>query len=200
MSIPSTVIDIIKSKADIVEVIGDYVALKKEGQNYKGLCPFHSDKSPSLTVSPDKGIYKCFSCGASGDVVKFLEAHLNLSFPEAIALLANKYGIEIPTEPSSFQDNELQKKRESMFIANEYALEYFVNTLYCSTEESQKALAYATDRWPLDYIKSFGIGYARNDWQGFYNYAKTKGLNEDVLLEVGLITKHPAKGLSLIHI
>ena len=107
MSIPSTVIDIIKSKADIVEVIGDYVALKKEGQNYKGICPFHSDKSPSLTVSPDKGIYKCFSCGASGDVVKFLEAHLNLSFPEAIALLANKYGIEIPTEPSSFQDNEL---------------------------------------------------------------------------------------------
>lgn len=194
MSIPSTVIDIIKSKADIVEVIGDYVALKKEGHNYKGICPFHSDKSPSLTVSPDKGIYKCFSCGASGDVVKFLEAHLNLSFPEAIALLANKYGIEIPTEPSSFQDNELQKKRESMFIANEYALEYFVNTLYCSTEESQKALAYATDRWPLDYIKSFGIGYARNDWQSFYNYAKAKGLNEDILLEVGLIIKHPAKG------
>lgn len=194
MSIPSTVIDIIKSKADIVEVIGDYVALKKEGQNYKGIYPFHSDKSPSLTVTPDKGIYKCFSCGASGDVVKFLEAHLNLSFPEAIALLANKYSIEIPTEPSSFQDNELQKKHESMFFANEYALEYFVNTLYCSTEESQKALAYATDRWPLDYIKSFGIGYARNDWQSFYNYAKAKGLNEDILLEVGLITKHPAKG------
>ena len=81
MSIPSTVIDIIKSKADIVEVIGDCVALKKEGHNYKGICPFHSDKSPSLTVSPDKGIYKCFSCGASGDVVKFFEAHLNLSFP-----------------------------------------------------------------------------------------------------------------------
>lgn len=193
MSIPSNVIDTIKSKTDIVEVIGEYVSLKKEGQNYKGLCPFHSDNSPSLTVSPEKGIYKCFSCGASGDVVKFLEDHLNLSFPEAIELLAKKYGVEIPAEPLSIEEMELQKKRESMYIVNKYALEYFVDNLFGGSEESVKALSYATNRWPLDYIKAFGIGYALNDWQSFHDYAKAKGLNENILIEVGLITKHPTK-------
>lgn len=194
MSIPSNVIDTIKAKADIIEVIGEYVALKKEGQNYKGLCPFHSDNSPSLTVSPKKGIYKCFSCGASGNVVSFLENHLNLSFLEAIELLAKKYGVEIPAEPLSNEEMELQKKRESMYIVNKYALEFFVNNLFCGSEESAKSLAYATNRWPLDYIKSFGIGYALNDWKSFHDYAKAKGLNEDILIEVGLSTKHPEKG------
>lgn len=194
MGIPSNVIETIKAKADIVEVIGEYVTLKKEGQNYKGLCPFHLDHTPSLTVSPARGIYTCFACGKSGDVVKFLEDHLSISFPEAIGMLAKKYGIEVPTEPSSQNDMELQKKRESMYIANEYALEYFVGNLFSGSDESNKALKYATDRWPMDFIKSFGIGYATNGWQFFYEYAKAKGLNEDILLEVGLITKHPEKG------
>lgn len=194
MSIPTNVIETIKSKADIVEVIGEYVTLKKEGHNYKGLCPFHSDNTPSLSVKPEKGIYKCFACNASGDVVQFLQAHLGLSFPEAIETLAKKYGVEIPTDSLSSDDLELQKMRESMYIVNEYAQQYFYNNMLNGSEESNHALNYASERWPLDFVKSFGIGYATNDWHSFYDYAKSKGLNEDVLLEVGLITKHTTKG------
>lgn len=194
MSIPTNVIDTIKSKADIVEVIGEYVTLKKEGQNYKGLCPFHCDNTPSLSVSPEKRRYKCFACNASGDVVEFIQNHLGLSFPEAIETLAKKYGIEITADSLSSEDLELQKKRESMYIVNDYAQQYFSDNLLNGSDESNQALTYASGRWPLDFIKSFGIGYATNDWHNFYDYAKGKGLSEDVLLEVGLITKHPTKG------
>lgn len=194
MGIPSNVIETIKSNADIVDVIGEYVSLTKEGQNYKGICPFHNDHSPSLMVSPAKGIYKCFSCGASGDVVKFLEEHLNLSFPEAIKMLIKKYGFETPKENLCLEDVELQKKCESMYIANEYALQYFIDNLFNDSDESNKALRYVTSRWHLEFIKSFGIGYAANGWQNFHDYAKAKGLSEEVLLEVGLLTKHPTKG------
>lgn len=174
MGIPSNVIETIKAKADIVEVIGEYVTLKKEGQNYKGLCPFHSDNTPSLTVSPAKGIYTCFACGATGDVVKFLEDHLSLSFPEAIGMLANKYGIEVPAKPSFHKDIEFQQKRESMIIVNEYAHEYFVSNLLSGSEESNKALKYANDRWPMDFIKSLGIGMLQTVGSSSMNMPKLK--------------------------
>ena len=194
MSIPTRVIDDIKSKADIVEVIGEYVNLRKDGQNYKGICPFHGDHTPSLTVSPVKGIYKCFACGASGDAVQFLEEYLHISFPEAVAMLAKKYGVDMPEEHSSEEEKALQHKREAMYIANEYALRYFIGNLHNGSEESAKALQYATNRWPLEFIDSFGIGYATNDWHSFLDYAKSKGLNEEILIEVGLICKHQTKG------
>ena len=194
MGIPSNVIESIKSKADIVDVIGEYVTLTKEGQNYKGICPFHDDHSPSLTVSPTRGVYKCFACGASGDVVKFLEDHLNLSFPEAIETLAKKYGIEIHADNQNTEDVENKKKREAMYIANDYAMQYFKDNLFNESEESNKALQYVTTRWHLEFVKSFGIGYAANAWQNFHDYAKAKGLSKEVLIEVGLLTKHPTKG------
>ena len=116
MSIPTNVIETIKSKADIVEVIGEHVTLKKEGHNYKGLCPFHSDNTPSLSVKPEKGIYKCFACNASGDVVQFLQAHLGLSFPEAIETLAKKYGVTLYPK-SVYRILKIQKKRKQQNIS-----------------------------------------------------------------------------------
>ena len=121
MRIASNIIDTIKAKADIVEVIGEYVHLTKKGQNYIGLCPFHNDSTPSLTVSSAKGIYKCFACDASGDVIKFLQDHLKISFVEAVKMLAKKYGVEIPEDSYSSIGDEDQRKRESMFIINDYA-------------------------------------------------------------------------------
>ncbi|MBO4811867.1 MAG: DNA primase, partial [Prevotella sp.] len=189
MRIDPNIIDTIKAKADIVEVIGEYVHLTKKGQNYTGLCPFHSDSTPSLTVSPAKGIYKCFACDASGDVIKFLQEHLKISFVEAVKMLANKYGVEIPEDTYSSVDDEDQRKRESMFIINDYATKFFAETLFRETEESHKALEYATSRWPIEYVRTFGIGYACNSWNSFTQWAKEKGLDKDLLLELGLVKK-----------
>ena len=152
MRIASNIIDSIKAKAGIVEVISEYVHLTQKGQNYIGLCPFHSDSTPSLTVSPSKGIYKCFACNASGDVIKFLLEYLKISFVEAVKILANKYGVEIPEDSCSMADDADQRKRESMLIINDYA----------------------ASRWPIEYIRSFGIGYASNSWDTFSQWAKAK--------------------------
>ncbi|MFC2653949.1 MAG: DNA primase [Segatella salivae] len=189
MRIASNIIDTIKAKADIVEVIGEYVHLTKKGQNYIGLCPFHNDSTPSLTVSSAKGIYKCFACDASGDVIKFLQEHLKISFVEAVKILANKYGIEIPENSCSMADDADQRKRESMLIINDYAAKFFAETLFKDTEESRKALDYAASRWQIEYIRSFGIGYASNSWDTFSLWAKAKGLDKDLLLELGLVKK-----------
>lgn len=189
MRIASNIIDTIKAKADIVEVIGEYVHLTKKGQNYIGLCPFHNDSTPSLTVSSAKGIYKCFACDASDDVIKFLQEHLKISFVEAVKILANKYGIEIPENSCSMADDADQRKRESMLIINDYAAKFFAETLFKDTEESRKALDYAASRWQIEYIRSFGIGYASNSWDTFSLWAKAKGLDKDLLLELGLVKK-----------
>ena len=187
MRIASNIIDSIKAKAGIVEVISEYVHLTQKGQNYIGLCPFHSDSTPSLTVSPSKGIYKCFACDASGDVINFLQEHLKISFVEAVKMLANKYGIEIPDDSCSMADDANQRKRESMLIINDYAAKFFAENLFKETEESHKALDYAASRWPIEYIRSFGIGYASNSWNSFAQWAKEKGLDKDLLLELGLV-------------
>ena len=134
MRIASNIIETIKAKADIVEVIGEYVHLTKKGQNYTGLCPFHNDSTPSLTVSPAKGIYKCFACDASGDVIKFLQDYLKISFVEAVKMLAKKYGVEIPEDSCSMADDADQRKRESMLIINDYAAKFFAETLFKDTE------------------------------------------------------------------
>ncbi len=187
MRIASNIIDSIKAKAGIVEVISEYVHLTQKGQNYIGLCPFHSDSTPSLTVSPSKGIYKCFACDASGDVIKFLLEYLKISFVEAVKMLANKYGVEIPENSCSMADDADQRKRESMLIINDYAAKFFAENLFKETEESHKALDYAASRWPIEYIRSFGIGYASNSWNSFAQWAKEKGLDKDLLLELGLV-------------
>lgn len=192
--ITENIIEQIKEKADIVEVISEYVTLKKNGNSYKGLCPFHDDTTPSLSVSGEKGVYKCFSCNAAGDVITFLQDHLHISFPDAVKLLAKKYGIEIPSEKQSSEEVELQKKRDAMYIANQYAQEFFVAQLHEGSDESQSALEYVTRRWPLDFVKSFGIGYVPRKRQAFADYAKEKGLSQEILLEVGLISQSDKSG------
>lgn len=189
MRIDKQIIEAIKAKADIAEVIGEYVSLTKTGQNYKGLCPFHNDQTPSLTVNSAKGIYKCFACDASGDVFTFLQKHLNISFQKTVKMVAEKYGVEIPQEPISPTEEANQHKKESMVIINGYAEKFFVENLFNGSEESNAALNYATSRWPLEFIRTFGIGYASNRWDCFSLWAKSKGLDKDLLLEIGLIKK-----------
>ena len=189
MRIASNIIETIKAKTDIVEVIGEYIHLTKKGQNYTGLCPFHNDSTPSLTVSSAKGIYKCFACDASGDVITFLQEHLKISFVEAIQMLAKKYGVEIPEDSYSSIGDEDQRKRESMFIINDYASKYYAENLFADTDDARKALSYATSRWSQDFIRSFGVGYANNSWDCFSQWAKNKGLDKDLLLELGLVKK-----------
>ena len=192
--ITENIIEQIKEKADIVEVISEDVTLKKNGNSYKGLCPFHDDTTPSLSVSREKGVYKCFSCNAAGDVITFLQDHLRISFPDAVKLLAKKYGIEIPSEKQSAEEVELQKKRDAMYIANQYAQEFFVAQLHDGSDESQSALEYVTRRWSIDFVKCFGIGYASKKRQAFADYAKAKGLSQEILLEVGLISQSDKSG------
>ena len=187
MRIASSIIDTIKARADIVEVIGEYIPLTKRGQNFIGLCPFHNDTTPSLTVNSAKGIYKCFACDASGDIITFLQDHLKITFVEAVQMLAEKYGIEIPHDESSIENDVEQRKRESMFIINNYAVQYFSENLFSDSEEARQALSYASSRWPLDFIRSFDIGYANNSWDDFVLWAKNKGLNQEFLLDLGLV-------------
>ena len=189
MRISSNIIETIKARADIVEVIGEYVPLAKRGTSYKGLCPFHSDNNPSLSVNSSKGIYKCFACDASGDVFTFLQEHLKISFMEAVNMLAKKYNVEIPESAYSPSDDVEQRKRESMYIINDYAAKYFADNLNAETEESRNALDYAASRWPQDFIRSFGVGYANNNWDSFSQWAKNKGLDKELMLELGLIKK-----------
>lgn len=140
MRIASNIIDTIKARADIVEVIGEYIPLTKRGQNFIGLCPFHNDTTPSLTVNSAKGIYKCFACDASGDIITFLQECLKITFLEAVQMLAEKYGIDIPHDESSIENDVEQRKRESMFIINNYAVQYYSENLFSDSEEAQQAL------------------------------------------------------------
>ena len=140
------VLEEIKARTDIVEFISDYVPLKKSGQNYKGLCPFHSEKTPSFMVSPAKQIFHCFGCGAGGDVVGFLMKQENLSFPEALRYIAAKAGITITDVPVN---KGLAEKREQILRANDAAVDFFMRALH----DSRKASAYlqtARDRQGID--------------------------------------------------
>lgn len=189
MQIDSNTIETVKARADIVEVIDEYVHLTKSGQNHIGLCPFHSDSNPSLSVSASKGFYKCFACGASGDVIKFLQEHLKITFVDAVRMLANKYGVDVPECSCQPSDEHDRLKRESMYVINDYAARFFAENLFRETDESQKALAYSMGRWPSDFISSFGIGYASDSWDDFSVWAIGKGLDKDLLLELGLVRK-----------
>ncbi len=186
-------IERIKSAVNIVDVIGEYVTLKKEGKDYKGLCPFHSDNSPSLTVNAVKGIYKCFACGQGGDVIDFLMRYQKISFEEAMKILADKAGVPLPHQEKSPDDEIDDKKRDTMFIINTQATKFFHENLLSDDEESRKALAYATSRWPLDFIKANSIGYASNDWNKFHDWSRKNNLNEDLLLELGLLKRNEEK-------
>lgn len=186
--IPQDVIDTIFQTAPIEEVIGEYVNLKKRGSNYIGLCPFHDEKTPSFAVSPTKDIYKCFGCGKAGNVARFLMDHEQMTFVEAIRFLAEKYKIEIPEEETSEEEALARDKREGLYVVTQFAQNYYTATLFEHDEGRSIGLSYFKERgFREETIKKFQLGYALDNWDAFFQHAREKGYQQDVLQEVGLV-------------
>lgn len=175
-------IEEIRDRADIVDVISKYVELKKTGANYRGLCPFHSERTPSFTVSPNKKIYKCFGCGQGGTVINFLMEIEGLSFPEACKQLADNYGITIH-ENKNF-DDERQKKFDAMYAINREAAFFYMENLV----KSRMATDYLNKRGINKQVaRKFGLGYSPDSWDSMVNRLREKELDLDLAVDAGLI-------------
>ncbi len=176
-------LDQIRDANDIVDLISEYVPLKRRGKNYVGLCPFHSEKAPSFTVTPEKQIFYCFGCGEGGNVISFLMKHEKLSFPESVKLLAKRANIPLPKE--SF-DGKRAKQLDKLYYANQVANEYFHKNLY-REKPGKKARQYLKKRgFDSETQKLFSLGYAPMDWEGLIKYASAKGIKPEVLSQAGL--------------
>lgn len=173
--------------ADIYEVVSDFVSLKKRGVNYVGCCPFHNEKTGSFTVSPAKGIYKCFGCGKGGNAVNFIMEHEQLSYVEALQWLAAKYNIIIEEKELSEHEKQEKSERESMLIVTNYAEEFFVDQLWHTDEGKSVGLGYFRRRGLDDQtIEKFGLGYCPEAWDGLTKAAQTKGYKKEFLVKTGL--------------
>lgn len=169
--------------ARIEEVVGEFVHLRKRGVNYLGLCPFHDDKTPSFSVSPAKGICKCFSCGKGGNVVHFIMEHEQLSYYEALKWLAKKYHIEVVEKQLSPEELQSKNERESMFVLNEFARDFFKSCLKKAGEGMSIGLKYFLERGLReDTIEKFQLGYAPDERDAFTKNALAKGYQKDFLL------------------
>lgn len=176
--------------ADIVEVVSDFVHLKRRGANYIGLCPFHNERTPSFSVSKSKGICKCFSCGKGGSPVNFLMELEQLSFNEALRYLAKKYNIEIQEHEMSEQEREEASARESMLAINDFAMRHFEHVMSDTDDGRDIGLAYFRERGINDaMIKRFHLGYSPDKRDDLYRTALQKGYNEKYLLDTGLCYK-----------
>lgn len=190
MRIPDETIDQIKQSADILEVIGDFVSLKKRGSNYIACCPFHNEKTPSFNVNPTRQIYKCFGCGKAGDSVRFVMDIENLGYPEALRYLAKKYGIEIAEQEQTPEELLRQNERESLLIALNFAKTYFQETLKTHDEGKSIGLSYFRERgFTNPTIDAFELGYSLDQWDGFLREATRRGYSRDVLERAGLILR-----------
>jgi len=177
----------IQDAAQIVDVVSDFVTLKKRGVNFVGLCPFHDDRTPSFYVSPAKNLCKCFSCGEGGSPVHFVMKHEQLSYPEALKYLARKYHIEVVEKELTAEDKQRQSDRDSMFIINEYARDYFVKMLHENSEGKAIGQTYFRERgYRDDVVKKFQLGYCLDEWEAFTKDATSKGYNADYLVKLGL--------------
>ncbi len=185
--IPEEKIEEIKNAADIVEVVSDYVLLKKTGKNYSGLCPFHAEKDASFTVSPAKQIFHCFGCNTGGNVFNFLIRHDGVSFPEAVRLLARRYGIDLPERKMSRAMREQISEREKLLSINRMATDYFHwNLLHDSY--GKQAMAYLNKRgMDPSVIDRFQLGYARDAWDGLRNYLQNKRVPVNLIEKAGLV-------------
>lgn len=175
------IVDEIKSRCNIVDVIGRHVPLKKAGNNYKGVCPFHNEKTPSFVVSDTKQIFTCFGCGATGDVIEFVQKYNNLDFPEAVEKLAGEYGIEIKN--SNFHG---ESERTALYEINREAAAFFYRAF---TSAPNPGYEYMKKRGiePAT-LRKFGIGYADGEWDSLYQHFIKNGANPQTLLELGLIS------------
>jgi DNA primase len=191
--IPQSKIDEILHAANIEEVVGDYVRLKRRGANLTGLCPFHNEKTPSFSVSPAKGIYKCFGCGKAGNSVNFIMEHDSLGYIEALKSLADRYRIEWPQQENINIDQEraIRSEKESLQILNNWAADYFEQQLWENEEGKTIGLSYFEERgFRQDTIKKFKLGYSLDAWNHLQENALNSQFNEEVLLKAGLIKKN----------
>jgi DNA primase len=185
--IPKFTIDKIIDAARVEDVIGDFITLKKRGANLLGLCPFHGEKSPSFTVSPAKGIYKCFGCGKSGTAVNFIMDLESLSYPEALRYLANKYGIEVVEKEVSVEEKAQQNEKESLYIVMQYAQKYYTDLLMNDDMGRSIGLGYFKERgFTQDIIDKFQLGYSSEERRKFSETAVKNGYRPEYLVKTGM--------------
>ncbi|HRN40936.1 MAG TPA: DNA primase [Vicingus sp.] len=185
--IPKHTIDQIFEAAIIEEVVGEFVVLKKRGANLLGNCPFHNEKTPSFTVSPAKGIYKCFGCGKAGNSVNFIMEHEHYTYPEALRYLANKYQIEIEELEETDAQKQAANEKESLFIVSNFAANYFQKQLHETQEGRSIGLSYFVERgFREDIIKKFELGYNPDSWDAFTAEALAQGYQLEFLEKSGL--------------
>lgn len=173
--------------AQIVDVVSEFVTLRRRGVNYIGLCPFHNEKTPSFSVSPSKGVCKCFSCGKGGNVVHFIMEHEQLTYYEALKWLAKKYGIEVKERELSNEEKQAQSIRESLFLVNDFANKYFQDILHNHRDGQAIGMSYFRQRgFRDDIIKKFQLGFSTESRDALFQEAKKKGFNTDYLVKTGL--------------
>ena len=184
-------IERIKDAANIVEVVSEFVTLRKSGSNYKGLCPFHDEKTPSFYVSPARGTCHCFGCGKGGNPVGFIMEHEQMTYPEALRWLARKYHIEIKERELSDDEKREQSERESMFIVNEWAASYFQHLMHDTADGVAIGMQYFRSRgFRDDIVSKFQLGFASTDRRALAQEALRKGYKEDFLLKTGICYKN----------
>ncbi|MCX6277404.1 MAG: DNA primase [Bacteroidetes bacterium] len=180
-------IDTIIQTARVEEVIGDFVSLRRRGVNLLGLCPFHNEKTPSFTVSPAKGIYKCFGCGKAGNSVNFIMEHEHFSYPEALKYLARKYNIEIEEKEQTPEQIQELNEKESLYNLSDFARQYFATILNETSEGKSIGLSYFRERGMRDdLVKKFQLGFSPGKWDTFSDHATQHGYKKEYLLKTGL--------------
>ena len=185
--IPDDQVEEVRARADIVEVVGEFVDLKKSGKEYKALCPFHDERTPSFYVVPGKGFYKCFGCGESGDVFGFVMKRTGLDFPEAVKHVAARSGVEIREVTRGGGDREDDPHRP-LYELNAWARDFFASRLH-DPDAGRVARDYLASRGvDMETVERFGLGYAPDDWRALREAAGTHGFDDDLLLEAGLLS------------
>lgn len=193
--IDNATVDKIHAAANIVEIVGDFVSLKKKGTNYQACCPFHHEKTPSFVVSPNGGFFKCFGCGEGGSALTFVMKHESISYVDALRYVAKKYGIEIEEKELSEESKKAASERESMMLLNIYASNYFASQLTETAEGRNIGLAYFRERGFNDVtIQKFGLGYCPSSGDAFSAAALREGYKEQYLTATGLTIKREQGG------
>jgi len=189
-------VDRIYAAANIVDIIGDYVTLKRKGVNYQACCPFHNEKTPSFVVSPSKGVYKCFGCGKGGNAVTFLMEHESLTYPEALKMVAKRYGIEVKEKELTPEEARRNDDRESMFALNGWAADYFAHYLHHESEGINVGMAYFRQQRGMTdaTIEKFGLGFCPAKGDRMSKDALAAGYKEEFLLATGLSLKRESDG------
>ena len=194
--IDNATIDRIFAAADIVDVISDYVTLKRKGTNYQACCPFHNEKTPSFVVSPAQGVFKCFGCGKGGNAVTFVMQHENVSYPEALKMVAKKYGIEVQEKELTPEEQQRNDNRESMFALNGWAADYFAHYLHHEAEGMSVGMTYFRQQRGFSdaTIKKFGLGFCPSRGDKMSKDALEAGYREEFLTSTGLSLKRESDG------